>query len=324
MRNVTTHVNSAHDTEFDAVIITVYTVMSLAICSGNILVIAAVTRTRRLQTVSNVFVVGLAIADCVTGGLAIPVYVTTILVRHWIRSSEILANLFIFANVCHIVCIGCSISFMCLIAIERYTAIFYPYIHLKHYTVKRAILLGVSSVVNCVLFQTFMFMNVRRIDSPLIISVDKTHICLNSSAFAILFVITNVLHIRIALLAQKHKRQIAAMDVTYNNNEAAKRMQNERKIAKMLATVLGCYYICWIPFVINELALSFYYESRIFYIHTEGIPSWFCLIYLIGIALLFVNSMINPLIYAGMNKDFKIAFRDMLMCYQAKLKEDRR
>ncbi|KAK6174208.1 hypothetical protein SNE40_017527 [Patella caerulea] len=49
-----------------------YIVLCLFICGGNMLTIVAVCKTEVLGTIPNMFVVSLAIADLMIGGLVIP------------------------------------------------------------------------------------------------------------------------------------------------------------------------------------------------------------------------------------------------------------
>ena len=283
------------------------------ICCGNTLVIAAVLKTKTLQTISNVYVVGLAMADLITGLVAIPLDLAWMFgARHWagpIRTSLIMLNSSMI-----VISFGCSLVFMFLISIERHTAILYPFLYLKHYTIRRAIISAVIAVSVVILGQSFVLLDAEKIDTPLHVSINAMYTTYGIG-FLLMFSVINVIHIRIALVALRHKKQIMAMNA-HVNPVTVQKIRDEWRITKMLATTLGCFYLCWIPFLVTEMLTATFYDRRIIYIEVEGVPTWFCVIYLMSVLLLYANSLVNPFIYAGKSKDFRKAFGKGLKCHK--------
>ncbi|KAG8264697.1 hypothetical protein J6590_004704 [Homalodisca vitripennis] len=90
---------------------------------GNMLIIAAVITTRRLRTVTNCFVLSLAIADWLVGFFVMPLAVTKHLNKgKWILGQG-LCIIWVFCDVC--VCTA-SILSLCAISIDRYFAVTQP------------------------------------------------------------------------------------------------------------------------------------------------------------------------------------------------------
>ena len=171
------YTDSEYEVVFDLVVISVYSILSLIICSGNILVIVAVLKTRKLQTISNVYVVGLAIADLVIGLVAVPLYIVWLLsARRWTWEMPIIGfyDLFIIAIGINGFCVGASLAFMFLIAIERHTAIFYPFFYLKHYTIKRTIISGYAMGAIIALSQSLVFIEAKKTFTPTVVTFGAT------------------------------------------------------------------------------------------------------------------------------------------------------
>lgn len=80
------------------------------------------------------------------------------------------------------------------------------------------------------------------------------------------------------------------------------RMRTETKAAKTLCIIMGCFCLCWAPFFITNVVDPF-----IDYTVPEKL--WTACLWL-G----YINSMLNPILYAFLNKSFRRAFLIILCC----------
>ncbi|XP_056140243.1 5-hydroxytryptamine receptor 4-like [Lampris incognitus] len=80
------------------------------------------------------------------------------------------------------------------------------------------------------------------------------------------------------------------------------RMRVETKAAKTLAVIMGCFCLCWSPFFITNVVDPFIHYSVPWQLWT----AWLWLGY--------INSGINPFLYAFLNRAFRRAFLVILCC----------
>ncbi|XP_035709072.1 alpha-2B adrenergic receptor isoform X2 [Folsomia candida] len=111
--------------------------------AGNTLVIAAVITTRRLRTVTNCFVMSLAVADWLVGVFVMPPKVALYLVHNKWKLGGFFCELWIALDI--LLCTA-SILSLCAISIDRYLAITRPLAYSRRRRSKRLAL----SMISCV------------------------------------------------------------------------------------------------------------------------------------------------------------------------------
>lgn len=90
-----------------------------------------------------------------------------------------------------------------------------------------------------------------------------------------------------------------------NSKDHRKLLAGETKAIKTLGVITGAFIVCWLPFFVLALIKAICGNNDC------SVPHW-----LDGLVLWlgYLNSALNPLLYAKYNRDFRIPFREMLCC----------
>lgn len=130
-------------------------------------------------------------------------------------------------------------------------------------------------------------------------------------AFYIPFFLMVLAYYRIYVTAREHARQIGVLQRAgapadhrhqHPDQHNTHRMKTETKAAKTLCIIMGCFCLCWAPFFITNVVDPFIN-------YTVPGQLWTAFLWL-G----YINSGLNPFLYAFLNKSFRRAFLIILCC----------
>ena len=210
-----------------------FSLLSCAIVCGNLLVIAAYERNWRLQTITNTFILGLAVADLIVGVVSIPFWLYVYSCHYFQRKLHPAGYKF---YITFDVFIGCASIFqLTAISIERCIAIVWP---LRHRTIHQGKFLVMiygawASAASLAALYPIQLGHWQRSYSTMMFLV----------CFAGPLVVLFVVYIIIYETAVNSNARVSPSGIAWS-------VHREIRVASTVALVTGLFIFAWLPFFV--------------------------------------------------------------------------
>ncbi len=281
--------------------------LDLVTILGNLLVCVTIISNRRLKNTTNYLILSLAFSDLLLGTIVLPFSTMNTILPSW-PLGAIFCNVFTASDV-----MLCTVSILNLfvISLERYIAVANPLKYAKYLTFRRTmIIISVVWIFSFILAFLPIHVGWNTYDGR-VQNLDQPHQCIFESNKAyVLFVsigtyflpliIMCVVYVKVFRIARDQVQRINSLVRStvrvFQANTKDPRFVSDSKATVTLASVVTAFAICWIPyFVLFTIRPFLRVEIDR---HLDLFALW----------LGYVNSMLNPFLYAFHSTQFRRAF----------------
>lgn len=248
---------------------------------GNMLVILSVVCNKHLQTVTNYFIVNLAMADLLLSIIVLPFSASLEVLGCWVF-GRVFCNIWAAVDV---LCCTASILSLCIISIDRYIGVKYCLKYPSIMTERRAVAVLLVVWVSSTVISVGPLLGWKEpppVDDSICVITEEPGYALFSSLFSFYLplLVILIMYFRVYVVARRTTKSLEAgvkrerdksMEVVlrihcrsvledarpssskahpFRSSLSVRLMKfsREKKAAKTLAIVVGMFILCWLPF----------------------------------------------------------------------------
>ncbi|XP_070557332.1 galanin receptor 2a-like [Ptychodera flava] len=263
---------------------------------GNFMVCLVVWKVKSMHTLTNHFIVSLACADTIASVFMLPLHLGIPISIPENVSGDVLCSLMLSKFPLWATFSASVLNLTC-VTLERYFAIVHPFKYHVAFTSARAKYMIALVWVVAIFSMSFMFYIFRNADGFCVL-VWPSIAFRRLTGIWIFFV---VYFGPLMVMAYAHREMMSSLRNPIQdgqNVQSLEILEARRRLVKVLATVVVTFTICWTPNQVLYLAYSF--GSHV------DFTSWY---YHLTVLLAFMNSCVNPFIYAFKSEKYREALR---------------
>ena len=297
-----------------------YCVLLLFSVLGNSLLIAIITRSRGMKTITNYLIANMAVSDILITVLAVPRQITEILLgpRRWLINGLLGSVLCKSAHFFQDITIGVSILSLLAIAIDRYRGIVFPLRKQFRKPAKLCKIIVPTIWLTSMGLQAIYFYIFR------IVTVDSKTYCAISWAprfdqkksqeahFLVIFVCliaiptcaVTFLYSAVILNLNRSRHTRGQGPSRYMMSE---RLREDKKVVRIIIAILVAFIVCVMPFNVYAILFYFVWDWKMpCGMENFGFSAFF---------ILYSNASINPCIYFILNDKYRQGFLKILKAF---------
>ena len=287
--------------------------------TGNCLVVLVVMFNREMRSSTNLFIASLSVADFLVTGICMPIFFgyNVIAWPSWLFGD---ITCWMVSYLVHVSVMASTLNLLS-ISYDRFMFVYLP--TKKVMTIKRA-----KCVVCLIWFVSPLLLLPSALHHKVVTVVQRgktfdkcqenwdtekqLHIYQMYRVVLYVLFMAQISLVYFLIGYRLKKLQLPGYQTSANKKKV---LLQRLKVIKISFLVVVCFGLCWLPYVINKL-LNIFPPSKVF-----KVPDIFVFV---GNFLGLLNSCINPILYAVLNRNFSKAFKNVLRCRWNYTVEERR
>ncbi|XP_041714113.1 somatostatin receptor type 2-like [Coregonus clupeaformis] len=289
------------DKTSSVVITFVYFMVCAVGLTGNTLVIYVILRYAKMKTVTNIYILNLAVAD-VLCMLSLPFIAMQLALVHWPFGAVLCRLVMTVDSLNQFTSIFC----LTVMSIDRYLAVVHPIKSTKWRKPR------VAKIINLTVWGVSLLVNLPiMIFSGLMPNKNQAWVCTivwpePQEAYQTAFMFYTFIlgfFLPLTVICLCYLLIIVKVKSSGMRVGSTKHKRSERKVTRMVSIVVAMFVLCWLPFyVFNVTSVTGTIDT------TPVLKSTFEFVVVLGYA----NSCANPILYAFLSDNFKKSFQNVL------------
>ncbi|XP_060073058.1 somatostatin receptor type 2-like [Ylistrum balloti] len=290
------------------VVVVSYACIFLCGVIGNGLVIYVILRYAKMKTVTNLFILNLAVSDFLYL-LHLPLISTTTYLKYWMfgnavcKINFVLYSINFFAGVFTLTSLGG----------DRYIAVCHAIKSQEYRTPKYAtlIIIGIWSLSFFVMLPTILYSKTvpnHSFPGKLTCTIEwpSGQLIPTEKAYT-WYTFLLGFGIPVSLISVFYLLVILRLRTVGPVNKSKETKKAHRKVTRMVLAVISVYIVCWLPYWCFQVNLTLRPKDKI-------LEDWEILMFNIFTVLTSSNSMLNPILYAFLSDNFRRSFLKSFHC----------
>lgn len=307
--NVTSPATSVDDNNkiMTNVMLAFYVIIFVIGFIGNSLVIYVVLWYTNMKTVTNMYILNLAISD-ILFLVSLPFLITTTLLKHWIFGFAMCKIYFVLFSIN----LFTSVFTLLVMSADRYMAVCHAVTSVQYRTptISRLVCISTWAVSFLVMLPIILYSKTVRNDAYdsetcTIVWPDGQPIPASKAftwytfilGFAIPVTLISIFYLSVVL-------RLRSVGPAKKSKDMRK---SHKRVTRMVLTVILVYITCSLPYWMFQIDLTFTPKHHI-------LPDWKVDLFGVFTLLQFANSMLNPFLYAFLSENFRQSFLKVFTC----------
>lgn len=272
---------------------------------GNVLVIYVVSIYSRMQTVTNLYILNLAMADLLYL-MGLPFLLITSHIGNWIFGNYMCKFYMVITSLNQFT----SSFFLSIMSVDRYIAVCHPISSQKYRTsfISKITSLTAWACSSLMVVPVFMYSTTFQVEENVHCNIYwSTFSFVDGQTLFTLYTLILSFILPVFLIFIFYGLVIKKMQTIQTRVKSMERRKSQRKVTKLVLALIIVYVICYLPYWSLQLLLFFLPPMTA---HSSFVLSLF----LFSSCLSYSCSALNPILYAFLSDNFKKSFHRICLC----------